>query len=393
MFSFGALNGYLQNIEYELYNERGEKYKCRGAYIIVDGGYVNSPVFIDPDKFRWTRDAVLWSEWLESVRKDVENFFGMLKPRWRFFRNGICYHDREFIAKAFKVGCCLHNMILIHDEVTGIRTTTWETVDWEQLDPEADESVDVDDEDINDDREVDIVAECTQQPILERENALSQDEHVTVFGINDSKRVLKAALMKSFSIQWILGRLKWPARFDSKKKAAMPLDRATMELHRALYTLDSNLRRLDTDTNLYTIPIRGKGLFSKIMYKKDEPIISFIGTVRTQAKYMEICETEPWRKAYSIAFSTNGDVLDCYDHYVKGLCIASYANSPKKCHDVITGKAAMENCYISVNYVEKTITLKCGYKKRHCPDSFVIPAGTELLWDYGDSFVNYNDFK
>ena len=356
-----ALNGSLQDIQYELYNERGEKYKCKGAYIIVDGGYINSPVFIDPDKFRWTRDAVLWSEWLESVRKDVENFFGMLKPRWRFFRNGIAYHNREFIGKAFKVGCCLHNMILIHDQVTGIQTTKWETVDWEQLDPEADDSVDVDDDDLNDDVENTIEEHMEESVLLVEsvaplQNTSSQAEAVTVFGINESKRLLKAALMKSFSIQWILGKLRWPARFDSKRKAAMPLDRATMELHRALYTMDSNLRRLDEATNEYTIPIRGKGLFSKIMYKKDEPIISFIGTVRTQQKYMEICETEPWRKAYSIAFSTNGDVLDCYDHYSKGLCLASYTDSPKKCFNIGTGKAAMANCYISVNHVEKNYT-------------------------------------
>ena len=39
-------------------------------------------------------------------------------------------------------------MILIHDQVTGIQTTKWETVDWGKLDPEADNSVDVDDEDL-----------------------------------------------------------------------------------------------------------------------------------------------------------------------------------------------------------------------------------------------------
>jgi hypothetical protein len=28
--------------------------------------------FVDPDHHRMTKQAVYWSEWLESVRKDVE---------------------------------------------------------------------------------------------------------------------------------------------------------------------------------------------------------------------------------------------------------------------------------------------------------------------------------
>ena len=69
-----AMNGSLEGIEYDLYNEFGEKYKCKGGYILVDGGFINSIVFIEPEKFCVNKDAVLYSEWLESVRKDVECF-------------------------------------------------------------------------------------------------------------------------------------------------------------------------------------------------------------------------------------------------------------------------------------------------------------------------------
>ena len=118
LFSLAALNGSLQQIEYQLYDTSGELYTCQGGYIIVDGGYIDSPVFIDPDKFRLNKEAVLWSEWLESVRKDVENFFGILKQRFRFFRNGISYHDKDEIEQAFKTCCCLNNMILIRNKIT-----------------------------------------------------------------------------------------------------------------------------------------------------------------------------------------------------------------------------------------------------------------------------------
>jgi hypothetical protein len=100
------MNGELEDVEYDLYNEFGEKYRCKGGYILVDGGFVNAIVFIEPDKFRLTKDSVLFSEWLESVRKDVECFFGILKQRW-WFRNGICYHDTDILSSAFKTVCIL----------------------------------------------------------------------------------------------------------------------------------------------------------------------------------------------------------------------------------------------------------------------------------------------
>jgi len=111
-----VLNGALEDVEYELYNEFGELYKCKGGYILVDGGFINSIVFIEPEKFRLDRDSVLFSEWLESVRKDVECFFGILKKRWWWFRNGICYHDSNTLEAAFKSVCALNNMILAFDK-------------------------------------------------------------------------------------------------------------------------------------------------------------------------------------------------------------------------------------------------------------------------------------
>jgi hypothetical protein len=106
-------------------------------------------VFIDPDKHRLQRDQVLGSEWLESVRKDVECLFGILKQRWRFFRNGISYHDPDLIEAAFKTICCLNNMILLSDQVTGINTQQWEDVNWETLDPDGSDTLDVDEINMN----------------------------------------------------------------------------------------------------------------------------------------------------------------------------------------------------------------------------------------------------
>ena len=142
----------------------------------------------------------------------------------------------------------------------------------------------------------------------------------------------------------------------------MPLERATMEISRALYTQDSKLRRRDKVTRELTVPI-GKGLFSKFMYKRDDPIVSFSGTLRTQKAFTNLCEKEPWRRAYALVFSEHGEVMDCFDQYQKGLCLASYSNSPSGCFDITTSKKAVENCRLVLNVKEKTMTLKCGVNK------------------------------
>jgi hypothetical protein len=114
-FTNGVMHGTLENVTYEVYNSYGDQVSAKGGYVIVDGGFKDSIFFMDPDKFRMTRENVLWSEWVESVRKDVECTFGAIKSRFRFFRNAVSYGDPEIIDAAFKTACALHNMILDFD--------------------------------------------------------------------------------------------------------------------------------------------------------------------------------------------------------------------------------------------------------------------------------------
>ena len=213
LFSLAAQNGSLEHIEYELYNSFGDKYKCRGGYIIVDGGYNNCICFIDLDKYRIDRQAVIWSEWVESVRKDVECLFGAIKIRFHFIRNGIGYHNRDDIEAAFKTVCCLHNMILLFDGLAGSQYKLWEDVDWENLDPDGDDIEDdvdfIADENNDDDVSLpDLIPETlnsNEQPLRPR---IVDD--VTVFKVTDPKSLLKSALQVSLNIQWIKHKLMWP---------------------------------------------------------------------------------------------------------------------------------------------------------------------------------------
>ena len=77
----------LQDCMFELYDidpcGNVFKQKYEGAWLIVDNGYLNWPTTVPPLKTSCSRVNVRFSQWLESIRKDVEYTFGILKGRFR----------------------------------------------------------------------------------------------------------------------------------------------------------------------------------------------------------------------------------------------------------------------------------------------------------------------
>ena len=84
-------------------------------YLIYDGGFLKVGCLMDQIHERFTLEEVLWSEYCESIRKDVEGFFGILKIRFLFLSHKIEYGIFQLIQNAFKSACILHNMILAYD--------------------------------------------------------------------------------------------------------------------------------------------------------------------------------------------------------------------------------------------------------------------------------------
>ena len=56
-----------------------------------------------------------WCKWMESVRKDVECTFGMLKGRWRILKVPMPFHTKREVDNVFFTCCALDNMLLEHD--------------------------------------------------------------------------------------------------------------------------------------------------------------------------------------------------------------------------------------------------------------------------------------
>lgn len=93
------------------------------CYVIADGGYIRVPQILSGfPSGSLDRTAYKFNDWLESVRKDVECFFGILKKRFRILKNATNLHSVKSVHYLFVACCILHNMILSIDE---------ENIDWD----------------------------------------------------------------------------------------------------------------------------------------------------------------------------------------------------------------------------------------------------------------------
>ena len=100
--------GRYSNLSYSLYDQWGEKYLCKGLYLLCDNGYHKWRCMQCPLKYAVNyanENEVAWSEMVESLRKDVECFFGVLKIRFLILRYGIRVQNASAVDDIFQT-CC-----------------------------------------------------------------------------------------------------------------------------------------------------------------------------------------------------------------------------------------------------------------------------------------------
>ena len=124
------------DFEFELYdydqsNKKVIKVKYTGCYVIVDNGYLKWSVTVPPMKHTNFKNEIRFSDWIESMRKDVECAFGILKGRWRVLRYGIKLWGINNTDKIWLTCCALHNWLLEIDGLAkgwehGVKSC-WET--------------------------------------------------------------------------------------------------------------------------------------------------------------------------------------------------------------------------------------------------------------------------
>jgi DDE superfamily endonuclease len=89
--------------------------KYKGVWLIVDNGYLSWSCTVPPFKQTNSRGEIRFSQWLESMRKDVECTFGILKGRWRILKAGVRTRNVETADNIWKTCCAMHNMLLEAD--------------------------------------------------------------------------------------------------------------------------------------------------------------------------------------------------------------------------------------------------------------------------------------
>lgn len=86
-----------------------------GVTILVDGGYPELKIFQTGGRDYCTYREGSYCACLESVRKDVERTFGVLKSRFKILKHGMRTSDHAIINCVIATCAGLHNELLIHD--------------------------------------------------------------------------------------------------------------------------------------------------------------------------------------------------------------------------------------------------------------------------------------
>eukprot|EP00965_Chrysotila_dentata_P042859 1422947-Pleurochrysis_carterae.AAC.2 len=218
------------DVKYKLARGDGTTTTVKGLYALVDGGYHSWRCLMAPIKVAQQPKVQQWSKRLESVRKDFECLFGILKRRFRLLRLPIDFQDTETLDNIFKTCCMLHNMLLVFD---GLDTIGQEECDWTAADLDLDERR--------------ILSQRAQRDFAANSELMHKRMHEVSFGAGNnyprtaeaneaagnlledmeqpSHYVLRDALIEHFHVQYVNRNLLWArsAKAVLRARAGLPV--------------------------------------------------------------------------------------------------------------------------------------------------------------------------
>ncbi|CAM9769949.1 unnamed protein product, partial [Choristocarpus tenellus] len=100
-----------RQLEYNVNASFGNGYTEKGAYVLVDGGYPKWRCTICLLRASVTQAQARWSKRVESVRKDIECFFGRVKGGFSILELPLLYSERKNIDNIFFTCYILQNML------------------------------------------------------------------------------------------------------------------------------------------------------------------------------------------------------------------------------------------------------------------------------------------
>lgn len=185
--------------EYAIYSKDGELIYVSGAYFICDNGYHKWPTMMEPTKnSNGDGDVYDWSEMTESLRKDVECTFGILKQEFAILKYGTRFIDLQLVNYIFKTCCAIHNQRKI------IKGTD---LPWSVNELDGEEGEDGELPDV-------FKRMAKENEELEREEreAAAAEEQLDPVEVDPTHSTVKQQLITHFKIASQRGAVSWPKR-------------------------------------------------------------------------------------------------------------------------------------------------------------------------------------
>jgi len=105
---------WLLQVEWKYYAQDGSVSSSTGVYVICDNGYICWPTTMCPFMGSQMHGCLedYFSSKVESLRKDVECVFSIMKGRWASLDKGFKYREIKTCGQIFLTCAVLHNMML-----------------------------------------------------------------------------------------------------------------------------------------------------------------------------------------------------------------------------------------------------------------------------------------
>lgn len=103
---------FFHDVPWKCRDSNGNELLNHGFYLLCDGGYHQWGCLISPISIPLDDNQRSFSKRIESVRKDIECFFGRLKKRFRIFATGYRMRDLAKLDDIFRICCAMHNSLL-----------------------------------------------------------------------------------------------------------------------------------------------------------------------------------------------------------------------------------------------------------------------------------------
>ena len=130
----------FKKFRYQIYRPDATTFFTTGAYLIVDGGYLRWKCLQCGLKHSSDEDYVLWRQKMESVRKDIECYFGRLKQRFKVLRTPNLLRDKLKIDNMMFSIVAIQNMLLDYKVATEEMRSWSVQFKWQICDPQNQES-------------------------------------------------------------------------------------------------------------------------------------------------------------------------------------------------------------------------------------------------------------